>query len=95
MNCLSTEFERSVTADKGWGFSAWLSPEAPTRLGAETGEPLQIVKLVHVPTGKNPDLMYQSFGQSLGSALRQTASSANFLASSHAPHSNSLPRPCP
>ena len=40
MNCLSTEFERSVTVDKGWGFSAWLSPEAPTRLGAETGKPL-------------------------------------------------------
>ena len=37
MDCLSTEFERPVTADKQWGFSAWLSPEGTARIEVGTG----------------------------------------------------------
>jgi len=32
MDCLSSEFERPVTAGKDWGFSAWLPPDGTTRI---------------------------------------------------------------
>ena len=38
MDCLSTEFERPVTAGKGWGFSAWLSPEGTARIEVGTDD---------------------------------------------------------
>jgi len=36
MDCLSSKFERPVTAGKDWGFSAWLSPEGTARIEVGT-----------------------------------------------------------
>jgi RimJ/RimL family protein N-acetyltransferase len=38
MDCLSTESERPVTAGKGWGFSAWLSPEGTAQIEVGTDD---------------------------------------------------------
>jgi RimJ/RimL family protein N-acetyltransferase len=38
MDCLSTEFERPVTAGKCWGFSAWLSPEGTAQIEVGTDD---------------------------------------------------------
>ena len=36
MDCLSSKFERPVTAGKDWGFSAWLSPPGTARIEVGT-----------------------------------------------------------
>ena len=38
MDCLSSEFERPVTASKDWGFSAWLSPGGTARIEVGTDD---------------------------------------------------------
>ncbi len=37
MDCLASEFERPVTAGKGWGSSAWLPAGGTTRIEVEIG----------------------------------------------------------